>query len=731
VDPELILYLGTYPPRECGIATFTKDLTMAMDSKFCPSLKSKIIAMTNRGINFYNYSEDVLFEINDNDISSYIKIAKKINKINEIKLINIQHEFGIFGGEYGEYLIYFIKHVKKPVVITFHSIIPNPNEKLKKIVRSLASKAKYIIVMAKIGIDILRDNYGIEKKIIFIPHGAPTVPFIPNINTKKELGYNDKIILSSFGMMNSGKGYEYVLEALPKVIEKFPNVIYLIIGATHPVVKHIEGEKYRNYLEEKVNELGIQNNVIFINRYITTEEIVQLLIATDIFISSNLNPNQIVSGTLAYAMACGKSVISTPFLHAKNAITPERGILIKFRDSKSYMDAIIKILSNPELKKKLERNIYAYTRNTIWRNVALAYFKLFMRLITKIKSIKICCPKITLKHLKNLTDNFGMIQFAKYTAPDRFSGYTLDDNSRALLAFTIHHSLFKDNANLEFIQKYLEFIRYTMQKNNRMYNIMDYNRNIKQNGWSEDAHGRALWALGYLVSSRSIPKEFRKKGRIIFEKGLKVINSIKSPRAVAFIIIGLYFYNQEKKSNDIQIKELSNYLISLYFKYSDEEWNWFENYFTYSNSKLSEALFYSYKMTKEEKYLRVAKDSLNFLISITFQNDFFSPVGQNGWYIKNRHRPFFDQQPVDAASIVQTLILVYEITKEERYMKLANIAFEWFHGKNSLNQVIYDESTGGCYDGIGEFSINLNQGAESSVSYLLARLTLEEFGRKK
>ncbi|MFX0138859.1 MAG: glycosyltransferase, partial [Candidatus Hodarchaeota archaeon] len=375
MDPALILYLGTYPPRECGIATFTKDLTIAMDSKFSPSLKSKIIAMTNRSLNFYNYSEDVLFEIKDDDGTSYIEIAKKINKIKNVELINIQHEFGIFGGEYGEDLISFITHMEKPVVITFHTIIPNPNKKLKKIIRKLASKVKYIIVMAKIGIDILRDDYGIDNKMIFIPHGTPAVPFISSIKMKKMLGYEDKIILSSFGMMNPGKGYEYILEALPEVIEKFPNVIYLIIGATHPIVKQNEGEKYRNYLEKKVNELRLQNNVIFCNKYVTLEEIVQLLLASDIYISSNLNPNQIVSGTLAYAMACGKVVISTQFLHAKDAIIPERGILINFRDPKSYIDAIIKVLLNPELKEQLERNIYAYTRNTIWSNIALAYFK--------------------------------------------------------------------------------------------------------------------------------------------------------------------------------------------------------------------------------------------------------------------------------------------------------------------------------------------------------------------
>ncbi|MHA1291701.1 MAG: glycosyltransferase [Promethearchaeota archaeon] len=727
MDPVWILYLGTFPPRECGIATFTENLTSAMDEKFFPYIKSKIIALNDKNNDTYDYPDNVIFEINDSDISSYIEVAQKINEIDKIKLINIQHEFGIFGGEYGKYLISFIKHIKKPVVITFHSIIPNANKKLKKIVRILANKAKCIIVMAKIGINILRDDYGIEDKIIFIPHGTPNVPFISNSNIKKMLGYDNKIILSSFGMMNSGKGYEYILEALPEIIKQFPNVVYLIIGATHPVVKYHEGEKYRKYLEEKVIELGLQNNVIFNNKYLTVEEVIRLLIATDIYISSSLNPNQIVSGTLAYAMACGKVVISTPFLHALDVITPEKGILVKFRDSKSYADAILKVLSNPELKKKLERNVYECTRNTIWPNVALTHFKLFSNIITEIKSTKMAFPKITLKYLKKLTDNFGMIQFAKYSTPDKLSGYTLDDNARALLAFTMHYNLFKDSNNLEYIQRYLEFINYTLKNDNKMYNVVDCDRNIKQDGWSEDAHGRAMWALGYLISSKKIPENLKKKGRVIFEKGLNVVNSFKSPRAIAFIIIGLYFYSKEYEVKSSLIQKFADFLIGLYKNSSNHDWKWFEKYLTYSNSKLSESLMYAFKATNNRKYLKIATISLEFLINNTFTDDKFAPIGQNGWYFKGQPKAEFDQQPVDVASTVQTLIVAYKITKEEKYLKQAIIAFEWFLGRNHLNQVVYDETTGGCCDGIKKFSVNMNQGAESSISYLLARLTLEKF----
>ncbi|NVM01573.1 MAG: glycosyltransferase [Candidatus Helarchaeota archaeon] len=729
MKPIWILYLSTFPPKVCGIASFTKDLTAAMGRKFSSSIKSKVVALNDIGTNFYNYPEDVIFEINDNDISSYIDIAKKINAIDAIKLINVQHEFGIFGGKYGEFLIKFLENVKKPVVITLHSTIPNPGNKLKKVVRSLAEKSSCLVVMAKKGMDILREDYEIETDIIVIPHGTPTVPFNLSLKEKKAMGFGDKIILSSFGLMNPGKGYEYVIEALPEVIKRFPNVLYFIIGKTHPVVKRKEGEGYRNFLEEKVKELDLQKHVKFNNNYVPLEEIIKILKATDIYISSGLNPNQIVSGTLAYAMSCGKMVISSAFLHAKDAITPDRGILVEFKDSKAFARAIIKVLSNPDLKERMEKNIYSYTRYTTWPNVLLAYFNLFITIIGESVDYKMSFPKIKFSYIKKLTDDFGMLQFANYTNPDKLSGYTLDDNARALLDYSIHYNIFIDDAKLKLIKKYLDFIKFVQQNDNKMYNFVDHNRKVNLESWSEDSHGRAMWALGYLVFSKNISNDLRIESQAIFEKGLKAVNNIKSPRAVAFIIIGLYFYNQVKKSNSIQvqIKKLSNYLISLYFKCSYEEWNWFEKNLTYSNSKLPEALFYSYKITGEEKYLKIAIDSLNFLISITFKDDLFSPVGQNGWYIKDGHKTFFDQQPVDTSSMVQTLILAYKITKEKKYMKFAILAFEWFLGKNSLNQVIYDETTGGCYDGLGEFSINLNQGAESSVTYLLARLAFEEF----
>jgi len=729
MKPTWILYMSTFPPRECGIATFTKDLTSRIDKKFSPAIKSKILALNNTPTNIYNYPEDVMYEISDTDISEYIEIAKKINKNHAIKLVNIQHEFGIFGGEYGCYLIAFLEALEKPVIITFHTVLPKPNDKLKKVVSSLAEKSECVIVMTKKAIDILKRDYGIKTDIKLIPHGIPTITFESSLKQKSKLGYKNNVILSSFGMMNPGKGYEYVIEALPKVVEKFPNLLYIIVGETHPVVRKKEGERYRNFLEKKVKKLGLQKNVKFYNKYVKLSEIIKYLQATDIYICSNLNRNQITSGTLVYALGAGRAVISTPFLHAKDIITPELGILTNFGDTDSVADAILKILSNPTLKDRMEKSAYSYTRHMTWQNVALSYINVFDKYLRIKDKYEKSLPKIKLKHLIRLTDDFGMLQFVNYTKPDKTNGYTLDDNSRAMIVCCMHYANFKDDSQLRLIKRYLDFIRYVQQPDGRLFNFVDYNRKISLDRWTDDAHGRTLWALGFLISIDSLPQALKDEAKQIFTKALSIVNRVRSPRAVAFIILGLYFYNKANPTSETvsKIGTLADYLVQLYNTHSSETWDWFETYLTYSNSKLPESLFYAYLATENEKYLRIAKSTLDFLISITFENNMFAPIGHDGWYFKQGHKAHFDQQPIDTASMVQTLIIAQEITGENRYMKNAITAFQWFLGNNVLNQMIYDESTGGCHDGVGKSSINLNQGAESTVCYLIARLSLEKY----
>ena len=722
--PSFILYVSTFPPRECGIATFTKDLTQAMDRKFNPKLKSKILAL-NKDVNIYNYPEDAIYQVSDTDIQEYVDAARKINENGAIKIVNIQHEFGIFGGIYGDYIIAFLEILQKPVVVTFHTVLPQPEDKLKKVVQGIAEKASHIIVPTATAVDILRNDYGISSKITVVPHGIPACPFVSSRKEKERLGFGDKIVLTSFGMMGPGKGYEHVIQALPEVVKKHPNVVYLIIGQTHPVVRREQGESYRNELTERVKSFGLEKNVKFYNKYLRLQEIVQYLKATDIYISSSLNPNQIVSGTLAYAMGCGRAVVSTPFLHAQEAVTPDRGILVDFGKPKQFTDAITKLITHEQLRKEMERNAYAATRKMLWPNIALSYMNVFKEDIGARDEKKL--PKLKLTHLMRMTDRFGVIQFSNHTAPDKASGYTLDDNSRALIVCCRRYKDRQSPVMLRLIRTYLNFISYVQAPDGKLYNHVDHDRKINMQHWSRDAHGRAVWALGYLISRPEISQDLKQQAEETFRKALAPANGLTEPRPAAFMILGLYLCNAVRPARQIRnaIQSYADLLVSLFKSNSQEDWEWFESNLTYSNSKLPEALLFAYDATKNQEYLRVGKRALDFLISITFEKGTFVPVGQNGWYFRNGQRAHFDQQPVDASSMVQTLVAAYAITQDKDYLDKASIAFQWFLGKNSLRQMVYDESTGGCQDGVGESSINLNQGAESTISYLLARLALE------
>ncbi len=375
-----IAFVGTYPPRECGIATFTKDLTTAINNEFSLEIKSKIIAMDNSISENNHYPEEVIFRINETTINDYIRVAKKINKSDEIKLVNIQHEFGIFGGKYLNYLSAFLETINKPVVTTMHSVVPNPPESIKSIVRYIAKKSACLIVMAHKAVDILNNDYEIQDtNIVVIPHGIHDVSYETSTNEKIKLGYEDKLILSSFGLISGGKSYEDIIKAMPAVIEKFPNALYLIIGKTHPGILKNEGEKYRDSLKKLIRGLNLDKHVLFVNEYLELHELLRYLKASDIFVSSGKGLHQITSGTLVYAMGCGRPVVTIPFLHAKEAVTKERGILVELGNSKSFSEAIIKILSDPLLRENMGKNAYEYTRHMTWNNVAKSYMDIFRK----------------------------------------------------------------------------------------------------------------------------------------------------------------------------------------------------------------------------------------------------------------------------------------------------------------------------------------------------------------
>ena len=720
-------FLSSFPPRECGIATFTRDLATAMDKRFNPKLKSRVIAI-NENENFYNYGKKVVMELGRDDIESYINIAKKVNQADNIKIVCLQHEFGLFGGEYGSYIIPFLETVTKPVVVVFHSVLQSPTEMRKRVVRAIASRASAIVVMASVAVDILERDYGIDReKIHLVHHGIPDVPFQSNDKMKKQLNLDGKIILSTFGLISRGKGIEHMIKALPPLVKKYPNLLYLVIGETHPVVRKQEGEKYRNSLSRLVNRLGLKDNVKFYNKYLSLKEIVSYLLASDIYICTNMERSQITSGTLAYAVGCGRAVVSTPSVYAEEILSNNRGILAEFAKPESFTNAIDKLLSDVELRKNIEREAYTFGRSMIWSNVAFNYLNIFNKVVRLREDVTEKFPKVKLNHLKNMTDNFGIIQFANNAVPDKSSGYTLDDNARALIVSVLHDNLFKSGESSELTKVYLNFIKNSQEPDGNFRNNY-FNNNEILDSHSEDSFGRAVWALGYALNKLK-NQELKDKSKFIFDNSLGKMKSFGSPRANAKMLIGLYYYYKTYPSEEVleKIREIANYLVGLYLQESSENWQWFEQNLTYSNAKLPEALFLAYEVTKDQKYLDIAKKTLDFLSNLIFVEGQLSPIGQSGWYKKNGKRAFFDQQPLDASSMVLLYLTAFDVLKEKQYYDKAILAFNWFLGKNHLKQMIYNEVTGGCHDGLGKYSINLNQGAESTVSYFMARLFLEEF----
>ncbi len=724
-------FLSNYPPKECGIATFTKDLSQAMDKRFNPKLKSKVVAL-NAPEEIHNYNRRVIMQIDKEDINNYIDIAKKINNRDDIKIVSIQHEFGIFGGDYGCYLVPFLEALEKPVVMTFHSVLPNPEEERKKLVQAIVERSSAIIVMAEVAVKILNEDYGIPKsKLFVVHHGIPSVSFKKPEVMKEKLNLQGRKVISTFGLLSKGKGIEYMIRALPKVIEKHPDTLYLIIGETHPVVRSGEGESYRNSLIQLVNKLGLKDHVKFYNRYLSLDEITNYLQASDIYVCTNLERNQITSGTLAYAMGAGKAVVSTPIIYAEEMLAAERGVIAKFKNPNSYADAINKILSDSDYKDLLERNAYAFSRQMIWPNVAMSYLKIFNKVVKLREELTEKFPKIKLNHLQNMTDNYGLIQFANHTEPDIKSGYTIDDNARALIFSIVHDNLTSKGIPSKLTRTYMKFIENSQEQDGRFKNNHK-NEEELTNRYSDDSFGRTIWSLGYSIYKVKDEK-LKQRARQMFTKSFDKIESLETSRSMAFAICGLAYYCKDDPNQEAMylIKTLADRLVEMYDAEASEDWEWFESFLTYANAKLPEALFLAYDLIGDEKYLKVGESTLGFLSDTVFIEDEVYPIGQNGWYNRNGKRALFDQQPLDVSYIIQAFLTAYETTQDEDYYDKAVKAFNWFLGKNHLNQMIYNENTGGCYDGLGRHSVNLNQGAESTVSYLMARIFLEEQKKKK
>jgi len=727
-----ILFITSYPPRECGIATYSQDLIMALNNKFGNSLSIKVCALES-GNTSYSYPDEVKFVLDTSLAGEYQKLSQSINKDKRIKIVLIQHEFGFYKKQEQAFL-QFLHELTKPFVIVFHTILPHPDEQLRSKIMKIAAACRSIIVMTNTSAHILTDDYGVpQQKISVIAHGTHLVLHLSEKFLKTKYGLKDRKILTTFGLLSSGKSIETTLEALPAIIKIIPDVLFLIIGKTHPEVVKEEGEKYRESLEQKVKDLYLQNHVRFINKFLALPDLLEYLQLTDIYLFTSNDPNQAVSGTFAYAMSCACPIISTPFPHAKEVLTEDTGIIFEFGNSQQLANGVIRLLSDGSLRRNISSNTLQKIVSTAWENSAVAHAMLFEKISGDKITIQYNLPVINLNHLKKMTTNTGIIQFSKINQPDIRSGYTLDDNARALVVTCMYFELTGNEKSIQDIRKYLTFIKSCMQPAGDFLNYVDKdNKFTDQNKAAnlDDANGRAVWALGYLLSlTNLLPGDVISEAKAIIEKSMHRIETVHSPRAMAFAVKGIYYYLSTANSpeNLLHLKTFANRLVQMYKHESNEKWEWFEGYLTYANSILPEAMLYAWLKTRKTVYKKIAISSFNFLLSQIFNENGIEVISNKGWLQKGQKAGHFGEQPIDVAYTVMTLSKFYDVFNDENYRQKMETAFNWFLGSNRLHQIIYNPCTGGCYDGLEETHVNLNQGAESTVSYLMARLTKEKY----
>ncbi len=730
LEVPVVLLISSYPPRECGIATYSQDLLSALNHQFDHSFELQVCALET-GFVDHQYPKEVAYTLQTDIPVEYAALANKINNNHRISLILIQHEFGLFRIDEENTFLKFIQALDKPVVTVFHTVLPNPSGKRKAHVRNIGLFSDSIIVMTNHAADILKHTYAIPpKKIEVIPHGTHLVPHLDKEQLKQKFGLKRKKVLSTFGLLGPGKGIETTLDALPQIVSQDPGIIFLIIGKTHPGVIDTEGEAYRDLLKAKVKNLKLENHVLFVNKYLSLKELLEYLQLTDIYLFTSKDPNQSVSGTFSYAMSCGCPIISTPIPHAKEFLDNETGIIVDFSNPEQLAQAIERVLEDETLQERFTSNGLERIAPTAWENSSIAHARLFQKLTSGKIELQYALPEINLAHFSKLTDRFGMIQFSKINQPDLDSGYTLDDNARAMIARCMYYEATLDGASLVAIQTYLKFIAFCQQPAGHFLNYVDQdqlfsNQNFEAN--LSDSNGRAIWALGYLISKEHIfPETFGMQAKSMLRKALSTIEEMHSPRSIAFTIKGLYFSNLKDGDPIITsyIKLLADRLIEIYRHESEENWPWFESYLTYANSVLPEALLCAWKETGDKFYKVVARKSFDFLLSITFSKTGIKLISNKSWLHKGHKPDEFGEQPIDVAYTILALDHFYEVFGLDTYLQKSELAFSWFLGNNHLSRIIYNPGTGGCYDGLERNHINLNQGAESTISYLIARMTI-------
>lgn len=740
-----IVYIATYPPRQCGIATFTQNLINATDcfgKRTNADVRISVVALDDQP-GAYEYPEQVGYLIEQQNPDSYTAAAEWINN-SRADVVILQHEFGIFGGNDGIYILRLLNNLKVPLITVFHTLLREPGYAHRYITEEVARMSEKIVVMSQRGVNFLRDIYDVSpSKVEIIQHGVPDYAVTPEsrLELKKKLGLEGRTTMLTFGLISRNKGIENVIEALPAVVNKHPDLLYIVLGATHPAIVRHSGEEYREWLTRRVERLGLSDNVMFINDFLAEKELFEYLSATDLYVTPYLNEQQITSGTLSYAVGAGAAVVSTPYWHAQEILDEGRGKFFDFKNTAQLAYVLNGLLDNTEAMNEMRERAFAFGQRNKWSLVQKQYLKLARQTAAQGKTAhkrpvrlsRADMPPLNFTHLLRLTDSTGMLQHARYGIADYKEGYTIDDNARALLAVLMRHAAVPDNSMVLATRTYLSYIHYMQNEDGSFRNFLSYSRQYLDEKGTEDGFGRTIWALGYAVCNA--PDEMlRDFSREIFQRAVPEFRKLTSIRAWANCILGLHFYLKHYPTDEARLNDLkyfTNRLMDAYRAHSDSGWEWFEDQLSYDNGLLPAALFCSYEHVQDGQVWQAAQKSRDFITRVSFPESetMLSIIGNNGWYNRGGHRARFSQQPVDAMAMVLLYGKSYELTGREQDLTRMHDCFRWFLGNNILYVRLYDAKSGACYDGLESYGLNLNSGAESTLAYLISHLYMNRVNK--
>jgi glycosyltransferase involved in cell wall biosynthesis len=741
---QSVAFLGNHLPRRCGIATFTHDLHRAVSIAHT-ELETCVVAMTDPGAT-YDYPKAVRFQVRENEMGDYVRAAEFLNAA-RFDVVSLQHEFGIFGGEAGGNVVELLSRLDMPIVTTLHTILPEPAPAQRAVMRRIIDASAKIVVMGEMGRELLQSVHSVPARMIeVIPHGIPDFPFLEASSAKAKLGFGDRTVILTFGLLSPGKGIETVIDAMPEILKSCPNAVYVVLGASHPNLVRNQGEAYRESLTARARELGIAKHVVFIDQFVDQVTLLDFISMCDVYVTPYLNEAQMTSGTLAYSFGLGKAVVSTPYWHAKELLGDGRGILVPFGDANAIGSEIAALLANDVRRHAMRKRAYAASRSMTWTQTAKRYFSAFeaARQIAPPSSVVSVArsagrhvghvvPEMQIGHFLSMCDSTGMMQHAVHCVPDRSHGYCIDDNARALLFSNALGAPGEPRLPDKLTTGFAAFIQHGWNPETRRFrNFMSYDRRWLEDTGSEDSHGRTLWALAE-CARRDTNSSRQRWAAALFKTALPIVEDFTSPRAWAFTLLALDAYCALVAGDTACIRLrglLARRLMLALSKAETDDWVWFEDMLAYDNARLPQALIVTGAATKDSSLVEAGLKSLRWLMALqTAPNGNFRPVGTDSFGIERQRPQAFDQQPVEAAATISACLAAWQVDDRPEWPDGATRAFDWFMGVNDLRIPMVERDTGSCLDGLHPDRPNENRGAESTLSFLLGLVEMRQYQR--